>query len=80
MQLLPLARELVRRGIRVTVAAREVSKVAGVFRGVSITILPAPFKFGPSIETFDPPFTFAHVLHNVGWGEDAELEGLVEAW
>ncbi len=80
MQILPLARELRHRGHRIFVAVRDLSRARTVFGDGLVTLLQAPAKVGPPADPFRPPYTFAHILHNVGYADFDELAGLVAAW
>jgi hypothetical protein len=42
--------------------------------------LQAPFKQGRLADRFDPPSTYAHVLHNTSCGDLAEFRALTGAW
>ena len=78
--MLPLSRELARRGHRVFVASRDVARAGSVFANEPVTLLAAPFKAGAPLRPIALPSTFAHVLHNVGWEQPTELSGIVAAW
>ena len=75
-----LGSELVNRGHKVTAALRETWRAAAIFAGTGIRFLPAPAKHRITEPRYDPPVTYAHLLHNIGFGEFAELAGLVESW
>jgi hypothetical protein len=80
MQLAPLARELAARGHRVFAALRYLDRADGVFgRGVA-TLLAAPWVMTPVERQVTPPVNWAHILHNMGWHDPAQLGGLVAAW
>jgi hypothetical protein len=80
MQMLPLARGLVRGGHRVAVALRHLSaSAAELFGRVGVTFLQAPFRSkGPLV--FPRPENFAHLLANVGFANGSELFALTSAW
>jgi UDP:flavonoid glycosyltransferase YjiC (YdhE family) len=80
MQILPLARESGRRGNDVYVAVRDVSGAIGVFGDTPARLLQAPVKMSPRISSFNPPRTWPHILHNVGYATVSELAGLTCAW
>jgi hypothetical protein len=79
MNLRPLAAGLARRGHEVVAALRDLSPARRVFGGSEATFLQAPFRHGrpPEIE---PACSFAHLLHNTGFGELDELRALAGAW
>src|SRR4051812_18842315 len=80
MQMLPLARGLVRSGHRVAVALRHLSPAAGeLFGRVGVTFLQAPFRSkGPTLTP--RPDNFSHLLANLGFANGAELFAIVSAW
>jgi hypothetical protein len=80
VRLQPLAAELLRRGHRVAVALRDLSRAAGVFRELPVTYFQAPVKLSPLPDEFRPPRTFPQILHNVGFGDEAALATLCAAW
>ena len=80
VQLLPLAHGLARRGHRVFVALRDLSKAEQVFGARAVSFLQAPYKAGPPRSMVRPCVTFAHVMFNVGFGEVPELRTLSTAW
>ena len=51
-----------------------------VFGELKVEYLQAPFSMGQSIFAIRNPRTFAHVLHNTGFGDLQELETLIAAW
>ncbi len=80
VRLQPLAKGLCDRGHRVFVALRDLSRAEQVFGGVQVSYLQAPFKTRKANHRIDPPRTFAHILHNIGFGELNELRAMAEAW
>lgn len=80
MQILPLTRELCRRGHQVYVAVRDLSRARTAFGDDLVTLLQAPIKVAPPSNAFRPPYTLAHIFHNVGHADRDELAGLVAAW
>lgn len=79
-RLRPIAEELVRRGHRVIAALRDLSRVRDVLSSSQIDFIPAPHKTSRIGSRFDPPCTYAHILHNTGFGDEHELATLVSAW
>lgn len=80
MQMLPLARDLVRRGHRVAVALRHLSQsAADVFGRCGVSFLQAPFRSTGAL-AFPRPANFAHLLANVGFARDGELFLLANSW
>ena len=80
MQMLPLARCLVRSGHRVAVALRHLSQsAADVFGRCGVSFLQAPFRSSGTLP-YARPASFAHLLGNVGFHRDGELFVLAGAW
>ena len=81
MQILPLARALVKRGHRVYVVLREVAEAEAVFAGTGVCYLEAPhYRPGGRAAPFAVTRNFAHLLANVGWHDDRKLFALMCAW
>lgn len=78
--LLPLIRQLRQEGHRVSVITRDLSRVSEVFRGLDVTCFQAPLKNTSPAQRIEPPRSFAHILHNCGYADIDELQGLAEAW
>ena len=80
VNLMPLAQAMSRKGHRVYAAVQDVPKAARIFRGFDIAYLQAPTKFHDSPNAIMPPRTFAHILHNRGFGELDELRAMAGTW
>ncbi len=80
VNLQPLVRGLQSRGHQVFVALKDLSQAAQVFQGTAVSYLQAPYKSGEPATPIGVPRTFAHILYNVGFGDAAELEVMVNAW
>jgi hypothetical protein len=78
-RLLPFAEGLTARGHRVVVALRDLSRAREVFRDKAIALVQAPFKHRRTNQ-IEPALSFAHLLHNIGFGDLNELSGLTDAW
>jgi hypothetical protein len=78
--MLPLAKALREAGHRVVAVLRDLSRVHRLFDGVDVACFQAPIKTQHHGRRFDPPRTFAHILHNVGFGDPGELGTMVDAW
>jgi hypothetical protein len=79
-QIAPLATDLAARGHRVHVALRDLSAAATVFAGTTVQFLPGPFRPRGVLPSFKPTVSFAHVLHNIGFGDEASLAAHASAW
>jgi len=80
INLLPLAEGLCRRGHRVFAAVKDLSRVDEVFAGIDASFLQAPVKVRKSGNRIEPLHTFAHILHNCGFGGQGELLSMTQAW
>lgn len=79
MPLLPLAEGLVKRGVKVFIAFRDLAKVSALYGNVGVNFLQAPIRINQR-PFFYPDLTFTHILANVGFGDEGELFGLACAW
>jgi len=79
-RLAPLAKNACKRGHRVFAALRDLSQAKKVFGGIRIRYLQAPLRIQAAGDRIDPPRTFSHILHNIGFGRAEELEAMAEAW
>lgn len=77
---LPLVQRFRQRGYRVSLAARDLSRVARIFGRLEVRCFQAPVKTTRAENRVETPRSFAHILHNGGYGDDVELRGLAEAW
>ena len=68
------------RGHSVTLVLRDLSRAKSVFGELKIAMLQAPVKINLPAIPASFAASYAHILHNVGYEEVAELEGLVDAW
>ena len=75
-----IGRRLVAAGHELYLAARDLSRVESLFGDMPIGLLQAPIKLGQRTGAINPAFTFAHVMHNTGFGDEAELAALCRAW
>ena len=76
----PIVQSLCGHGHAVVAALRDVARAGGVFAGLPVQFLQAPFRISPVRDEIKPPFTFAHILHNCGFADDLELTALARAW
>lgn len=70
----------VRRKHEVIFAARDVGNTEKIFGPSGLTILQAPIMMHNVPNVYRTQYSFAHLLHNVCFGEEASLLGLVKAW
>jgi hypothetical protein len=80
VNLLPLARGLRQRGHRVVAALRDLSRAEQVFEGLGLVYFQASVKIRPNPHAIEPQRTFAHILHNNGFGDAGELKTMADAW
>lgn len=79
-KLAPVARGLVERGYEVYFAARDVATAERLVGEPSVKFLPSPGLASRPARSEHRPRTFAQVLAQVGFGDDAQLRSLVVAW
>lgn len=75
-----LAGRLIQNGHNVSLAARDLIAAGRVFRGLPICFYQAPHKIEPFKPDFDPPISYHHMLHNIGFGDEDGLRALISAW
>lgn len=79
MRMAPLAKGLAARGHQVFAAMRQLPRAAAALAGSGVHLLQAPFAAdGRSV--FPTGVTYAHLLANCGFGDDAALLALAGAW
>ena len=76
----PLAEALARNGHRLYAALKDVTQAKGFSPQSSVRCLQAPVRLNQVRDCVELPATFAHVLHNAGFGRVEELQPLVDAW
>lgn len=79
LQILPLAEELARRGHRVAVALRYLT-ASPAFARRGIPYFAAPILPPGRPAPFPRVAGFAHLLADIGWGDDRTLAGLAAGW
>jgi len=72
--------ELLGRGHDVRLAAKDTRLAAQVFHDTPIEIRPAPYVAPSRLRSVTPPRCYAHMLHNIGWGDSDHLGEQVERW
>src|SRR5271157_887693 len=80
INLVPLARGLRLRGHGVFCALQDLSRAGRVFGDIGVSYLQAPIATKTPATFIDPQRTFAHILHNRGFGELCELRAMAAAW
>jgi hypothetical protein len=80
VRLAPLARGVRDAGHRVVVALRDLSRAKGIFGQLDFELVQAPVQTRGVANPVASPLTFAHLLHNVGFGSESELWGLAQGW
>lgn len=76
--LAPLARFFAAEGWRVYFIGRDLWSAGGWF-SPEVRLVQAPLRHGAALQFTSTP-TFAHILHNVGYGEAAGLQALADGW
>lgn len=79
-QFAPLATALADNGHRVFVALRDLSAAAPFFARSKVQMLAAPYRPRRVEPGYTTTVSFAHILHNVGFGDDVSLAAHASAW
>jgi len=79
-KLLPFAQGLSQAGHTIHAALRDLSNARQVLSGLPISYLQAPLKTRRDNDRVRHPRSFAHVLHNTGFGRIEELRAMASAW
>lgn len=80
VNLKPIAERLIERGHDITFAARDLATAKRVFGPLRVSYFQAPFLVSNVPDSVRRPYSFAEILHNVGFGDDQRLEVLLQAW
>jgi UDP:flavonoid glycosyltransferase YjiC (YdhE family) len=72
--------ELVARGHKVVLASREIASLQGIFGGTGISFIPAPVYTRQGKVPYAITHSYAHILANIGFADEAALASLVAAW
>ncbi len=76
----PLAKRLAAEGHRVICALRELKHAEYAFSDTDVSFLPAPHLAWALPNAIEPTYTYAELLHNVGFGRVEDLRTLTRAW
>jgi hypothetical protein len=79
-RLRPLAEALVGKGHRVIAAIKDVTQAANLSPSGAVQCVQAPVRLNSVRAPFQLPSTFAHILHNAGFGAVDELRPFFDAW
>jgi hypothetical protein len=80
VNLKPFADGLSQRGHQIFAAFRDRTSVTQIFAADSVTSVEPPFLHGRLANYITRPYTFAHILHNAGFGDLTVLGRMVDAW
>jgi hypothetical protein len=80
VNLAPLAAALIAQGHDVWIAARNLAMVRHVFGRMRVGYLQAPYLAEHMPNPVRHTASFAHILHNNGFGDEETLEVLLKAW
>ena len=80
VNLLPIAEGLKQRGHRVVAALKDLSRADRFFGSHGVEFVQAPVRQNPPPALIEPPRTYAHVLHNIGFADAAELRTFAKGW
>jgi hypothetical protein len=76
----PVLEQLIKMGHEVFLALRDVTRAGVALKGVDVRLLPAPFKNSRTLKPIEQTLGFAHILHNIGFGDAGDLSSLFDAW
>jgi hypothetical protein len=79
VRLLPIAEGLTRRGHQVFAAVKDLPRAQAILPTSLLTLIAAPLS-SDRVSEIEPALTFAHVLHNVGFGDLDRLRQLTTRW
>ena len=79
-RLQPIAQRLAQRGHRIFAALKDLSRAPSIFDPKTVSFLQAPIKTTPPKDEIRPAFTFAQILHNIGFANPPELGAMTAAW
>jgi hypothetical protein len=79
-KLRPLAEALGRNGHRLFAALKDVTQAKSLSPHGAVPCVQAPVRLNPARDRIEFPATFAHILHNNGFGCREELQPLVDSW
>src|SRR5262245_59797881 len=80
VNLMPVVGGLLQRGHRVCAAVRDLHTARRIFRELPIDYFQAPILRSQPSNYIADVRNFAQMLHNVGFGDDEQLQPLVRAW
>ncbi len=80
VNLCPVADALCGQGHQVVAAVRNLATARRVFDSLPVKLLQAPYKGTWPEKRIPEPRNFAQILHNIGFGDDNELDALASAW
>jgi len=80
VRLWPIAKGILNRGHRVVAVVQDVVQARRVFLDQRVAVLPAPTTNVPAFEQIKLPRSFAHVLHNTGFGNRDSINAVVRSW
>src|SRR5688572_11182761 len=80
VQLHPLVRGLLDTGHRVYLCLRDLAQAKRVFASSGARYLATPAPARPSIMDYPRPDNFAELIWNLGFGREAHLWAMAQAW
>lgn len=75
-----LVDSLTKKGHEVTFVLKDLTRAELVFGGRGIRYVQAPVRTFPVKDPIRPTFTYAHILHNIGFNDLGALSGMVNGW
>jgi hypothetical protein len=78
--LAPIVQALSAEGHQIFAAVRDLTHIDTIFANLGVRYVQCPIKLSPASPLIETPRTFAHILHNCGYAQQAELQALADGW
>ena len=75
-----LSKELIRRGYKVWLAARELHNIHHIFYDIDINIIPAPVNRNDINKATQNTLSYADLIHHIGYKNKESLSNHINSW